>query len=111
MKKLTFTCPNCGAPLRHDGYCEYCDTQIRYENEIEVLGSALINSDPIEILVKCKKEKGTCYTLLEGTIESVRNTSEEQVFYYDDTPVLTMREPEYEIVFKAHLSGEKIGVE
>lgn len=58
MNKLIHNCPNCGAALTSDGYCNYCKTKIRYANIIELEGlnpyGCLV---PVEILLKFKNEK------------------------------------------------------
>lgn len=63
MKKLLMNCPNCGAPLSSDGYCSYCDTKVRYANELEynTLSSSGMMKDilPTEILFKFKSDDGT----------------------------------------------------
>lgn len=63
MKKILTNCPNCGAPLSSDGYCEYCKTKVRYINEVEydtLLSSGAITEIlPTEILFKFKAEDGS----------------------------------------------------
>lgn len=62
MKLLT-NCPNCGAPLSSDGYCSYCNTKVRYANELEYnLFSRHGNIKdvlPTEIMFKFIDEDGT----------------------------------------------------
>ena len=61
MKLLT-NCPNCGAPLSSDGYCSYCNTKVRYANELEYnLFSHENIKDvlPTEIMFKFIDEDGT----------------------------------------------------
>lgn len=63
MKQLLTNCPNCGAPLSSDGYCEYCGTKARYANEVEynmLFSHGAINEIlPTEILFKMKAADGT----------------------------------------------------
>lgn len=37
----TTNCPNCGAPLNADGYCEYCGTKRQHESEIVMTATEL----------------------------------------------------------------------
>ena len=42
MGKIVTNCPNCGAPLRGYGRCEYCGTVfVRYDEKIETLKAEL----------------------------------------------------------------------
>ena len=62
MKKLPTNCPNCGAPLSIDGYCSYCNTKVRYSNELEFqsfLHGGITDIMPTEILFKFKADDGT----------------------------------------------------
>lgn len=54
QNKLTHNCPNCGAVLRQDGFCEYCKTKIRYANVVE-LNLDIFKNDIVEILITKKK--------------------------------------------------------
>lgn len=56
--KLTHNCPNCGAPLTSDGYCNYCKTKIRYANMIEFDSDFGFNGSVCEILFKTKSKDG-----------------------------------------------------
>ena len=62
-KTLLTNCPNCGAPLSSDGYCSYCNTKVRYANELEY--HTLLNHGhitemlPAEIMFKFIDEDGT----------------------------------------------------
>lgn len=62
MKNILTNCPNCGAPLSSDGYCEYCKTKVRYVNEVEydtLLSSGTITEIlPTEITFKFKGQNG-----------------------------------------------------
>ena len=84
MDKLLLNCPNCGAPLTPDGYCSYCNTKVRYANEIEtkmILGNnkTIQHILPTEILLKFKAEDGTMLVLpFWGSPESISVTYDEQ---------------------------------
>lgn len=67
-KKLLINCPNCGAPLTSDGYCTYCNTKVRYANEIEY--NTFINNHrnitsilPTEIQMKFKTNDGSIFII------------------------------------------------
>ena len=70
MRKMLTNCPNCGAVLRSDGYCEYCKTKVRYANEVELswIGHKI---KPIEILLKFEEDDGTTYMPLRGYIDTI----------------------------------------
>lgn len=65
MKIIKTNCINCGAPLRSDGYCEYCHSKIRYANEIE-FEDALTFGNDIEILLKFNNKDETVLLPLKG---------------------------------------------
>lgn len=75
MIKLLTNCPNCGSPLSADGYCSYCDTKVRYANEIEanlMTYGHILSMLPLEILFKFKAEDGTLVLLpFNGRINSI----------------------------------------
>lgn len=59
---LLTNCPNCGAPLSSDGYCSYCNTKVRYANELEynLFSHGNIKDVlPTEIMFKFKSEDGS----------------------------------------------------
>lgn len=60
---LLTNCPNCGAPLSSDGYCSYCNTKVRYANELEynmfLSCGRITDVLPTEIMFKFKREDGT----------------------------------------------------
>ena len=45
-------CPNCGGTLLDSGFCPYCKTKVRYENEITISNRC----KPVEILIKYIEE-------------------------------------------------------
>lgn len=48
MKNMMITnCPNCGGELTESGFCKYCKTHVRYENELNIG-----KNDVVEILIK-----------------------------------------------------------
>ncbi len=65
MKKLITNCPNCGAPLQEDGYCPYCNTKVRYANELEFNAlfdhGGIFNVEPTEMELKFKSNDGTIF--------------------------------------------------
>lgn len=59
-------CPNCGAPLTSEGYCEYCNTKARYANEVEwsmFYHGAITDVLPTEVMFKFKADDGTTVVL------------------------------------------------
>lgn len=53
---MLINCPNCGAPLTSDGYCNYCKTKIRYANHLEIISDDIMRMPDVEILLKFKKD-------------------------------------------------------
>ena len=85
-------CINCGAPLRSDGYCEYCHSKIRYANEIE-LNNALTFGQNIEILLKINNNNETILLPLRGSM----SLKMEMIGYNS--------RPEVELVFSGYMEG------
>lgn len=60
---LLTNCPNCGAPLSSNGYCSYCNTKVRYANELEYhtlfSHGCITEILPTEIMFKFKNEDGS----------------------------------------------------
>ena len=86
MKELLTNCPNCGAPLSSDGYCEYCGTKARYANEVEynmLFSHGAINEIlPTEILFKMKAADGTLVVIpFYGRPENITIESEDRCAY------------------------------
>lgn len=108
MKKLLTNCPNCGAPLRHDGYCEYCDTKVRYANEVELRNlDSIFGPEPVEILFKVVRDDHTILIPFKGRITSCRLDWPETTFYANDISVMsTIGDPDVELVFNGTLNRE-----
>lgn len=97
--------------MRHDGYCEYCGTKIRYENEIDILNQDLLEGRNIEILIKIRDEDNIKLIPLEGHISSVTQYFDNIAFYADSTKYLTLAESNFEIVFEGRLKKDRIKLE
>ena len=98
--KLLHNCPNCGAPLRHDGYCEYCKTKIRYANELEIQRLAY-HVKPIEMLLKVVKEDHTILIPVRGHISSLNLSHENDgPTFYGDNQVLSVMSPQTNVSFE-----------
>ena len=89
MKTIATNCPNCGAPLTSDGYCSYCNTKVRYANEVEVetfLHNGAIYNTAMEVLFKFIgiDENGDKITYLipfKGCVEEIELTRDEHCAY------------------------------
>ena len=104
MKPLLINCPNCGAPLRGDGYCEYCDTQIRYANEVELLNlDDIFMPNEVQIMFKVKKKDATLLIPFRGFVESIATSYERETFYADNTPILSAAVPHVQIELDGHI--------
>ena len=94
MNKLLHNCPNCGAQLTHNGYCEYCKTKIRYANSLEI-ESDWFRNEPVEILLKKKNPDGTMVVMpFIGKLEDMRiryEYGDVETLYADNNPYYTVR--------------------
>lgn len=106
--KLTHNCPNCGAVLRQDGFCEYCKTKIRYANVVE-LNLDIFKNDIVEILItKRNRDKSITLIPVKGRIRALNVTSgEDATLYADDVVVHTFvcQPPTVEIYFEGHVDN------
>lgn len=57
MKPLVTNCPNCGAVLI-DGYCNYCNTKVRFANELDFEADRF-RTGHTEIMFHIKHDDGT----------------------------------------------------
>ena len=93
MNKLMHNCPNCGAELTHNGYCEYCHTKIRYANSLEIQ-SDWFKNEPVEILLKKMNSDGTMVVMpFKGKLMemNIRQEDDGLSFYSDNEVVHTVR--------------------
>ena len=80
MNQLMHNCPNCGAELTHNGYCEYCHTKIRYANSLEIQSE--MNSDGTMVVMPFK-----------GRLENMNiryEYDDVKTFYSDNNPYYTV---------------------
>lgn len=65
-------CPNCGAPLKRDGSCEYCGTIVKQTNELDIFYNGF-SMDNIELTLNINdKENKTVFILpLIGKIDEL----------------------------------------
>ena len=92
MNKLLHNCPNCGAQLTHNGYCEYCKTKIRYANSLEI-ESDWFRNEPVEILLKKKNPDGTMVVMpFIGKLENmqIRYEDDGSTLYGDNNPIFVV---------------------
>ena len=93
MNQLMHNCPNCGAELTHNGYCEYCHTKIRYANSLEIQ-SDWFKNEQVEILLKKMNPDGTMVVMpFRGRLMEMRICQEDDglSFYADNEVVNTIR--------------------
>lgn len=88
MMKMLTNCPNCGAPLNDNGYCSYCNTKVRYANEIESLvrmsqRKGITDLQPTEILFKFyDPESETVFLLpIVGKVDNISINYNETCVY------------------------------
>lgn len=104
MRTLVTNCPNCGAALTSDGYCEYCKTKVRMANEIELTDpfspEFIHGGDPIEILVRRKKGDILYLYPFRGKLQSMEVSRDDEIAYYDDNPIAVACAPRVTITFE-----------
>lgn len=113
MKLLT-NCPNCGAPLSSDGYCSYCNTKVRYANELEynLFSRHGIIKDvlPTEIMFKFIDEDGTMVIIpFVGRPENIEITYDnyDAIDHAGNILYQINKQPEIKFEFSGHV-GEVI---
>lgn len=81
---MLINCPNCGAPLTSDGYCNYCKTKVRYANHLEIISDDIMRMPGVEILLKFKK--GDTLTLIPfvGHVDELQFNYDNTTLYSDD---------------------------
>ena len=75
-KKLLTNCPNCGAPLRRDGTCEYCGTKARYANEIDLNMLGMYDVDKIELELRINMGDSIVLLPMTGIIDTINMRSD-----------------------------------
>lgn len=116
MKKLPTNCPNCGAPLDSDGYCSYCNTKIRYANEVEyrtfLYNGHIRDILPTEILFKFKADDGTMLILpFIGKPENIEITYDDTccIDYYGNTVAKFHSTPLIKFDFVGNIKPQPLG--
>lgn len=105
MKNMLTNCPNCGAALRSDGYCEYCKTKIRYANELEI-ESGLFDRCEVEILLKHHNGDGTVVVApFKGWLSTMTVTTGDSADLFVDGMVFhrVVSPPRAELTFEGML--------
>lgn len=112
MNKLIHNCPNCGAALTSDGYCNYCKTKIRYANIIEIEG---LNPNPygclvpVEILLKFKNENGeTLLMPFIGNLDQLSVSYDDDCVYGNATPIFRRSKPNIDISFSGTILDTEV---
>ena len=96
-------CPNCGAPLRSDGFCEYCKTKIRYANKLEV---DVNKNEPfyMELLMQFKTSDGITLVPFQGYAANVIVHNDYVAIEPRTGFCMHMNEdPEIELTFVGHI--------
>jgi len=69
MEHLLTNCPNCAGVLTSDGFCEYCNTKVRYANVLEL--SDMDRGEIVEILIKMRDKDRVSVLPVKGFITSI----------------------------------------
>ena len=104
-KKLMTNCPNCGAPLRRDGTCEYCGTKARYANELDINLLSMYEAEPIELELRMNMGDSTVIMPMIGTIDSIniQSNSAYATSYAGQTLSVIHGETNVDFTFSGHL--------
>ena len=96
-------CPNCGAPLTKDGWCDYCKTKVRLANLMEV-SQGYYNQKPVEILLKINNLDGTItYMPFIGMLTEIDVQHRCEPVYFDNIPHYISNEPDIQLTLNGHL--------
>ena len=101
---LLTNCPNCGGILLDSGVCPYCQTKVRYENELNIS----VN-EPIEILIKHKSidSNGNEVTHLipfKGWMKQITKTYNTVDIYADGTRYPFPTSPQINLEIEGYIS-------
>lgn len=104
-KKLMTNCPNCGAPLRRDGTCEYCGTKARYANELDINLLSMYEAEPIELELRMNMGDSIVIMPMVGTIDSIniQSNSTCTTDYTGQTLSVIRGETNVDFTFSGHL--------
>ena len=82
MDHLLTNCPNCAGVLTSDGFCEYCNTKVRYANVLEL--SDIDREEIVEILIKMRDKDRVSVLPVKGFITSIEMKMNASELLYDD---------------------------
>jgi len=80
---MLINCPNCGAPLTSDGYCNYCKTKVRYANHLEIISDDIMHMRDVEILLKFKKGDTLSLIPFVGHVDALQVDYDNTTLYCD----------------------------
>lgn len=83
---MLINCPNCGAPLTSDGYCNYCKTKVRYANSLEIISNDIMRMPAVEILLKFKKGDTLSLIPFVGHVDELQISYNDTTLYCDNSP-------------------------
>lgn len=96
---MLINCPNCGAPLTSDGYCNYCKTKVRYANHLEIINDDITRAPDVEILLKFKKDDTLTLIPFVGHVDELQFEYDSTTLYYDNQPMHISNNPTVHISF------------
>lgn len=82
-KRMSTNCPNCGGELTSKGYCTYCNTKVRYTNEVILDLQNALGCPDVEIMISVKKGEETLLIPFKGVVESFTQDFEPTTVYFD----------------------------
>lgn len=103
-KRMSTNCPNCGGELTYEGYCTYCNTKVRYTNEVILDLQNALGCPDVEIMISVKKGEETLLIPFKGIVESFHQDFETFDICYDGK-VIPFRDnkPKISITFSGYV--------
>lgn len=103
---LVTNCPNCGGVL-NEGKCPYCDTQVRFANELDIK-TENIYGEVVTISLNVKRGNKTIIYPFVGHLHEISIDSSDCFRRYDSgASFITVRHsyPSARLVFEGTLTG------
>lgn len=106
MRMLVTNCPNCGGVL-NEGKCPYCDTQVRFANELDIKANDISRSR-VQISLNVKRGNETIIFPFVGYLHEINIDHSDCFRHYDSgASIKTVRcsYPSARLVFEGTLTG------
>ena len=102
MRMLITNCPNCGGVL-NDGKCPYCDTQVRFANELDIQANDLYGSR-VEISLNVKNGNETIVYPFVGYLHEA-SIDYSDCYHHSGCRTIRCGYPSARLVFEGIMQG------